>query len=176
MRDNTVVIYKSKNGSTEKYARWISQELGCSAVRAEDFSKKDFEKYDNIIYGGWVHAGGIMGFDLIKKNMRKLEGKKIVLFAVGLNIMGQEQRIQLREINFDKKRVRGLTCYYCPGAYDPKTVKGMDQGLMKMMVKMLESKKAEDTTPEDIKLLEAVKKGADMVDRKYIEPIIAEFK
>ena len=80
--ERTVVIYKSKNGSTEKYANWIGEELECPVFKAEDFSKKDFEDYDNIIFGGWVHAGGVMGFDLIKKNMRRLEGKKIVVFAV----------------------------------------------------------------------------------------------
>ena len=67
--ERTVVIYKSKNGSTEKYANWIGEELECPVFKAEDFSKKDFEDYDNIIFGGWVHAGGVMGFDLIKKNM-----------------------------------------------------------------------------------------------------------
>ena len=80
--------------------------MECPVFKAEDFSKKDFEDYDNIIFGGWVHAGGVMGFDLIKKNMRRLEGKKIVVFAVGLNVMGTEARMQLREINFDKKRKR----------------------------------------------------------------------
>ena len=33
------------------------------------FSKKELEDYENIIFGGCVQAGGIMGFDLIKKNM-----------------------------------------------------------------------------------------------------------
>lgn len=174
--ENTIVIYKSKNGSTKKYAEWIAEELACPAVRAEDFSAKDFEKYENIIYGGWVHAGGIVGFDLIRKNMRKLAGKKTVVFAVGLNVMNHEARMQLREINFSKRRVRGMTCYYCPGAYDPETVKGLDAGLMKMMAKILEEKGGDETTGDDLKLLEAVKKGADMVDRKYIEPVISEFK
>ena len=174
--ENTIVIYKSKNGSTEKYARWIAEDLSCQAVRAEDFSKNDFVKYDNIIYGGWVHAGGIMGFDLIKKNMKRLEGKKLVIFAVGLNIMNQEARMQLREINFNKRRVKGITCYYCPGAYDPGRVKGIDAGIMKMMTNILEGKKDSEKTPDDAQLLEAVKNGADMTSRKYIEPIVAEFK
>ncbi len=174
--EKTVVIYKSKNGSTEKYAGWIAEELNCDVVKAEDFSKGDFEKYDNIIYGGWVHAGGIVGFDLIKKNVRRLREKKVVIFAVGLNIMNSEARMQLRDINFSKRKVKGLTCYYCPGAYDPNSVKGLDAGIMKMMVNILEGKKDSEKTPDDEKLLDAVKNGADMVDRKYIEPITDEFR
>ena len=117
-----------------------------------------------------------MGFDLIKKNMKRLEGKKLVIFAVGLNIMNQEARMQLREINFNKRRVKGITCYYCPGAYAPGSVKGIDAGIMKMMTNILECKKDSEKTPDDAQLLEAGKNGADMTSRKYIEPIVAEFK
>ena len=47
---------------------------------------------------------------------------------------------------------------------------------MKMMVNILEGKKDSEKTPDDEKLLDAVKNGADMVDRKYIEPITDEFR
>ena len=176
--ERTIVIYKSKHGSTKQYAHWIGEELDCPVVEDKDFSKKDFEKYDNIIFGGCVQAGGILGFDLIKKAMRwgRLDGKKIVIFAVGLNVMQKETRMQLREINFDKWYVEKMTCFYCPGAYKPEEIKGIDAGIMKMMTKMLESKSPEEMTKEDTELLEAVKKGASYVDRKYIEPIVNEFK
>ncbi len=174
--DRTIVIYKSKYGATEKYARWIGEELDCPVVSADDFSKRDFEKYDNVIFGGGVHAGGVTGFDLIRKSMRKLSGKKVIIFAVGLNVMQPETRQQLRDINFSKKKVRGITCYYCPGAYDPSKVKGADAMIMKMMKKMLQDKKESDVTEDDRLLLARVTEGADLVDRKYIEPIVREFK
>ena len=176
--ERTVVIYKSKHGSTKQYAEWIGEELDCPVIEEKDFSKKDFDKYDNIIFGGCVQAGGIQGFDLIKKNMRwgRLDDKKIVTFAVGLNVMQKETRMQLREINFDKSYVERMTCYYCPGAYKPEEIKGIDAGIMTLMVKMLEGKDPLEMTEDDKKLLEAVKKGANYVDRKYIEPIVKEFK
>jgi len=174
--ERTVVIYKSKRGSTKQYAEWIGEELQCPVISEKDFSKKDFANYDNIIYGGHVQAGGIMGFDLIKKNMRRLQDKKLVIFAVGLNVMSKETRMQLREINFDKKSVERITCYYCPGAYNPESIKGNDAAIMKMMISMLEGKPYAERTEEDAILLEAVKNGANYVDKKYIEPIINEFK
>ena len=174
--DKTIVIYKSKHGSTKKYAEWIGEELNCPVVAEQDFSKKDFDNYENVIFGGCVEAGGIMGFDIIKKNMRRLQGKKLVVFAVGLNVMEKETRMQLREINFSKRKLAGITCYYCPGAYDPDKIHGIDAKIMKMMVNMLKSKKPLETTDNDIRLLENVQNGVDMTDRKYIAPIIAEFK
>lgn len=175
--ERTVVIYKSKHGSTKQYAQWIGEELDCPVIDEKDFSKKDFDNYDNIIFGGCVQAGGIQGFDLIKKAMKnRLKGKKVVTFAVGLNIMQKETRMQLREINFDKSYVERMTCYYCPGAYKPEEIKGIDAGIMKLMIKMLEGKGASELTEDDKKLLDAVKNGANYVDRKYIEPIVNEFK
>ncbi len=175
--ERTVVIYKSKHGSTKQYAQWIGEELECPVIDVKDFDKKDFDNYDNIIFGGCVQAGGIQGFELIKKAMkRRLQGKKVVVFAVGLNVMQKETRMQLREINFDKWYVERMTCYYCPGAYKPEEIKGIDAGIMKMMVKMLESKPLIEMTEDDKKLLDAVRNGANYVDKKYIEPIVNEFK
>jgi len=174
--EKTVVIYKTKYGATKRYADWIGEELDCPVISADEFNKKDFELYDNIVYGGGVHAGGLKGFDLIKKNIRRLEGKKIVAFAVGLNLMDKEARMQLREINFDKPAVKTMTCYYCPGAFNPDNVTGIDKMIIGMMVSMIESKPYTDITENDKKLLDAVKNGADMVERKFIEPIVAEFK
>lgn len=174
--ERTVVIYKSKHGSTKQYAQWIGEELQCPVIDVKDFSKKDFVNYDNIIYGGCVQAGGIQGFEIIKKNMRLLQGKKIVTFAVGLNIMQKETRMQLREINFDKKSVERMTCFYCPGAYKPEEIKGIDTGIMKVMIKMLEGKGVLNMTEDEKTLLSDVQNGADYVDKKYIEPIVNEFR
>ena len=46
--DRTIVIYKSKYGATEKYAQLIGQEIDCPVVSADDFNKKDFEKYIDL--------------------------------------------------------------------------------------------------------------------------------
>ena len=36
---NSIVIYKSKYGSTESYAKWIADELGCEAVDAKNMTQ-----------------------------------------------------------------------------------------------------------------------------------------
>ena len=55
--DKTVVIYKSKHGSTKKYAEWIGEELECPVFSADDFSKKELEDYESIyrIYHNRYH-------------------------------------------------------------------------------------------------------------------------
>lgn len=174
--DRTVVIYKGKYGSTEQYARWIAEALSCDMVEADRFAARDFAKYDNIIFGGALQAGGIKGFDLIRKNRRRLAEKKVVVFVVGLNVDNKESRMQVREINFDKSALKGLTAYYCMGAFDPSAVKGVDRGIINLTLKMMGQKPESQWTDQERRLYHDMTEGANYVDRKYIEPVLAEFQ
>lgn len=176
--ERTVVIYKSKYGATQKYAQWIGEELCCPVFSIDDFSKARLADYDNIIYGGGVQAGGIKEFDRFKKWIKPLVGqpeKKIVVFAVGLNLDNADGRMQLRDINFDKGVFRQLTCYYMGGAFDPARIKGIDKALIGMVRKMLTDKGLNMNEDERV-LLGRIEGGCDLVSREQVEPIIREFK
>ena len=80
----TVVIYESKYGSTRCYAQWIAEELTCSLFERKEFNPQDFTKYDVIIYGGGLYAGGVSGIKLITQNWKLLKNKQVVLFTCGL--------------------------------------------------------------------------------------------
>ncbi len=188
--ERTIVIYKGKYGSTDKYAGWIGQELECPVKELSQIKRKDLENYDNIIYGGGVHAGGIRGWDVFKKwvqpilkmdyygklgNPDYIPSKKLVIFTVGVNVRSFDTRSQLRDVNFDKKWLRGLTCYFLPGAYDPAKVKGIDKMIMGFMIRMLKDKGL-NMDPDERLLLQRVEEGCDLVDRNTIENIVKEFK
>ena len=81
---NTIVIYKSKYGSTKAYAQWIAEELSCEAIENKGLKAEDLSDYDTIIYGGGLYAEVIAGVTLITKNISKLEGKKLVVFTTGI--------------------------------------------------------------------------------------------
>ena len=81
---NTIVIYKSKYGSTKQYAQWIAEELDCEAVDAKTVKDDDLLKYDNIVYGGGLYAEVINGVTLITKNLEKLKDKKIAVYTTGI--------------------------------------------------------------------------------------------
>ena len=51
-----LLIYKSKTGFTEKYARWISEEIDCKIENISNLRNIDFGHYDLIIYGSRIHA------------------------------------------------------------------------------------------------------------------------
>ena len=81
---STVVVYKSKYGSTKTYAEWIAEDLGCEAIDAKNVKIDDLLKYDTIIYGGGLYAEIINGVILLTKNMDKLEGKKLIVYTTAI--------------------------------------------------------------------------------------------
>ena len=72
---NNIVVYESKYGSTERYAKWIGEELNCKVARISDVPIDELIKYDNIIFGGWVKAGSHNGFHKLSKNIDTLKDK-----------------------------------------------------------------------------------------------------
>ena len=80
----TIVIYKSKYGSTQAYAQWIAEALSCDCVDAKKINIQDLSKYDNIVYGGGLYAEIINGASLITKNAELLKDKKIAVFSTGI--------------------------------------------------------------------------------------------
>lgn len=93
---NIVVVYKSKYGSTEKYAKWIAEELSADIFRANQINLKKLEKYTTIVYCGGLYVGGFLGFSLIKKNYSKLSNKKIIIAAVGATLKRRKHKKSLR--------------------------------------------------------------------------------
>ena len=57
---NTIIIYSSQTGFTERYAKWLADELSAETITLADAKKKNddyFKEADAIVYGGWVMGG-----------------------------------------------------------------------------------------------------------------------
>ena len=96
----TIVIYKSKYGSTKQYAEWIAEVLSADIFEARSVKAADLEKYDTIIYGGGLYAEVIAGVTLITKNYEKLKDKKLVVFTTGITPL--DLREYYDKLVFDK--------------------------------------------------------------------------
>jgi len=74
------VIYKSKYGTTKRYAQWIAQALDAPIFDASSIQPSQLSNYDTVIYGGGLYARGIDGVKLVTESF----DKTLVLFTVGL--------------------------------------------------------------------------------------------
>ena len=194
----TIVLYTSKYGAAETYAQWIAEALGCQAVSLDKFSKKELQGYDTVIYGGGVQAGGVRGLeqftkwikgDLKLRQMAKrgtiseaeAEGsgafdRQYYIFAVGISLDSEENRLQLRDINFDKDWLRELPCFFLPGAFDPAKLTGVDKAIIKVATKMFQDKPEAQAAAEDMQVLCYFETGCDLIDRTRTTALIEAVK
>ena len=194
----TIVLYTSKYGAAETYARWIAEALGCRAVPLDKFSRKELQGYDTVIYGGGVQAGGVRGLEQFTKwikgdlKLRQMAKRGTIseaeaaeigafdrqyyIFAVGISLDSEGNRLQLRDINFDKDWLRDLPCFFLPGAFDPAKLAGVDKAIIKVATKMFLDKPEAQAAAEDAQVLRYFETGCDLIDRTRTTALIESVK
>lgn len=156
-----IVVYQSSTGFTEKYARWIAEELRCDVVELKKIKVSELEKYDAIIYGGYIMANMVSGYDKLKK----LNLKNLVVFGVGMTKASEETRKKIAEQN----EISQERFFYFEGGYNPQKLGFVKRMMMNMIRKSIEQK--EEKTSEDIHMLESFH-GVDNTNREFINPLL----
>lgn len=168
--NKTVVVYRSSTGFTKNYATWLSEELKCDLFEGRKTKIDDLLKYDNIIYGGGLYAVGINGIKLITKNIDKLKGKKIIVFAVGASPIREETTKQLREANIPTELSSQIKFFYLRGGFDYNRLSPFMKLLMNL--KKLQVKATQDNNPDAKGFLASYERPMDFTNKKYIKPIL----
>lgn len=173
MNARTIVIYNSKRGATRQYAEWIAEDLDCRCVALQNCDLHSLEQFELILFGGWLRGSGIVGLDKIKKKVRGIEDRLIV-FACGISEYNPANYMQICEINFKGATdMSNVGLYYCPGAYDPARVQGLDRMLMGIAKKILMSGRTGGEASEAAEAMrDAIVHGIDRMDRRYADQIV----
>lgn len=165
---NLAVIYKSKYGSTEKYAKWIAQALNATLLEASAVSPSQLASFDVVIYGGGLYAGGIDGIGLVTKN----PCKQLVVFTVGLANPELTDYSAILDKNFTKELLSKTKIFHLRGGIDYKKLSLIHKGMMGMMRKLTLKKDKAELTEEDKEFLSTYGSKVDYTDKNTITPII----
>ena len=136
-----VVIYKSKTGFTKKYAAWLAEELSADIFEFEKVTVGMLTGYDTVIYGGGLYAVSINGIKFILKNLDKLKGKKIIVFATGASPERKETTDEIRNKNFTLEQQKHIHFFYMRGGFDYSKLKTFDKILMTLLKWKIKGKK-----------------------------------
>lgn len=171
----TIVIYKSKTGFTEKYAKWIAEELKCEVASIEKVSKNNLKEYNLVIYGGGLYAGNIGGLKKIKKRLAENSQVKLVVFATGATPVGAEEVINTTwKSNLTEEELKTIPHFYMQSGLNYEKMGFFDRMMMRAFSKMLSKK--EDKTAEEAGTQLAITKSHDISSREYITPLIQYVK
>lgn len=157
-----IIIYHSKTGFSQRYAQWLSEELGCQAVPYRERKTVNLSRYDTVILLGGLFAGTMPSLGWLKK--QSLVGKRAAAVAVGCAPMENPNQAESMEKLFGGTPIQG---FYCQGGLAYDRMSAVNRAMMAALRTALRSK------PEMAEMLEIISHSFDGTDKAYLDPVIA---
>ncbi|MGK0464922.1 flavodoxin domain-containing protein [Clostridium sp.] len=170
----TLVIYKSKTGFTQKYAKWIAEELSADIFDVSKVNTNMMAAYDTVIYGGGLYAVGINGVKFITKNLDDIKNCKIVVFATGASPSTKKVKNEVRDKNFTSEQQKYIQFFYLRGGFNFSKLNPFYKVVMILLKWKIKIKK--ELTPDARGMLASYDNPADFTRRGNIDKIITYVK
>lgn len=172
----TIVVYKSKYGSTKAYAEWIAEELGCEAKEYKSVKPTDLVQYDAIVYGGGLYAEMIAGINLITKNFDLISDKKLAVFCTGITPIDCREYYDNMVVpkNFKPHMIDKIKFFNYPGKMVLSELSPVHRTALKALKKLMAGK--ENPSEMEKLLIELCDVDGDFSDRSAIKELVGYIK
>lgn len=168
-----VVVYKSKYGTSKRYAKWIAEETRADLFENSEIKTNQLKEYDTIICGGGLYASGIAGVSTITKNFETIKDKRIIVFTVGLaSTDNKEIFLPIIEKNFSKEMRESIKFFHFRGGIDYKKLGIVHKSMMAMLKSVVAKKSLDELSDDDKALLDTYGKKVDFTDKEMIKPLL----
>lgn len=168
----TFVIYRSLTGFTEKYARWIAEELQAECMDLGGFEPGMVNRDTVIVFGGSLHAVGIKGYRTLRKRLKDAEFRELVLFAVGASPERPGIVDEIREANLRTEEEKSIHLFYMRGGFDYSKLGIWNRFLMTLLKWRIRSRKEEKRTADEKGMLASFENPLDATKRENINEIV----
>lgn len=167
-----IVVYASQTGFTKRYAEWIAEELECEAVPVERAGEVDPGAFDVVVFGGWLHAGGLVGRKWLDRARAEHPQARFVAFAVGATPPEWSDMVdEAMAHEFPSPEFDDVERFYLRGGFAYERLSLPNKLGMKLFFKMQE--KAAATDPRAAEMLAGMRGGFDGTDRATLAPLLA---
>lgn len=152
------IVYTSKTGSTEQYAKMLAEKLQIPYYPLKT-ARRQLPMKSEILYLGWVMGGKVNGYKVASKCYRVLG-----VCAVG---MAQNNPEALRNQNLIPQKT---PLFSLQGNFDLSRLTGIHRLIVKIFIKVVENKvKTQGVGSE---LLEMMINGKQGVEQNNLEPVL----
>ena len=174
--NRTLVIYNSKYGYTEKYARWLAEELQADICESKNLNIDKLKDYFTIVFGSSLYAGRHKGAVTLVNCFEQIKDKKVALFTVGMLDTNSEENIISINKELDKiitPEIREkIKIFHVRGGIDSQNLSFKHKIMMKFAHSNLSKKSEHALTEGDKNFLSLYGKKIDFSDKKMLAPII----
>ena len=154
----TIVVYSSKTGFTEKYARWLQQDLNCDCVDFSHRAEVSLADYQAIAFGAGVYVGRIRKLAWLKRQLPAIRGKRVAVFFTAARPPDHTDIRRVERENFQPEELRFIRPFYLQGGLNYAAMSPTDKLLMAVFRKML---KARANSPKEKVMLQNVQCSFD---------------
>lgn len=172
MDNKIAIIYKTKYGSTKKYAGWMAVKLEADLYEVSDIRPKHLLEYDTIIFGGGLYTGKINGINFIKNNYDKIKDKKLIIFTVGMKTVDNDFKNEIIHNNFSDINMENINMFNYRGSFDYKKLSIKDKISITPMKMNIDDKCIKDLSEDDKNLLKGFEELVDLSNKKSIDSLL----
>lgn len=148
----TIIMFSSKSGSSEWYARALASRTGLDV-----FPASDHPDGEDMVFFGWLRNDVVVGIGDVDPS------RLLAVCVVGLDDV---KKFPKREIA-DRNGIH-VPIYYMRGWIDRKRLNPLDKAVLLAVCVMM---KLKGLDPKDEPVFDAMMNGGSFVDDKYLEPV-----
>ena len=130
---NTIILYATKNGSTQKAAELLAERIPGSAVFSIDSAPANLAEYDTVVIGACIRMGRVPRSvsSFMKERGNQLFAKRVAFF---INCGFVDKAEDYLKANFDHFMLKRAVCCDTFGAeLDIENMKGFDKFVSKLV-------------------------------------------
>ena len=158
------IIYTTKTGSTEQYAKLLAQKTGLPAYSIAEAKKRGFVGAE-VVYLGWIMAGSVKGYAAAAKHYRVC-----AVCGVGMGQTGT----QTDSVRKKSAIPTNIPLFTLQGNFDIKKLHGIYRPMMEIMVKTAGKSlaKKKDRTSEENDMLDMMQCGGEQVKAENLSAVL----
>ena len=160
------IVYKSKYGSTMKYAGWLAIKLDADLYEESDVGRWDLLKYKTIVFGGPIYNSKIYNLDFILEKYDTIKNKNIIIFCPNLCLQSDKEIIDYNFVEEEMKEK--IKIFFLQGSIDYNELNYVDKLLFRRLLN--KKRKENKLSYEHINLEKNI--DMDRSNKKSIEPIL----
>ena len=173
---NSLIIYGSQYGTTERYAKRFSEIVHFPAVTYE--SVNDLAQYGQIVYFGALYAGAIKGLRKIIKILPN--GVKLMIVTVGLADVHDKENINnIRKAmakQVPENIMKSADIFHLRGGIDYQKLSFRHKTMMTLLYHKAKGLPEDKKTAEVNAMIETFNSKVDFVDYVSLAPVIEAFQ
>lgn len=176
-----LVAYRTRCGSTKRYADWLAADLKVSAQDFRTVTDEQIEQADVVVLCSTNYYGFSLGARRFKRLTARYPQKHFVVVFVGSTPMPKEyggisgHRFMFH-FNYPAKKFPHLAWCWCMGAYDPAKQHPWDRLVLYVYGDTLALRAKKEPVKPFKKMCEELHRGCDGCDEANLVPMVEYLK